>query len=201
MNRRNMAFGALAALAAAAGVSVAWWRHGHDGSDDQTGPGVKPPAGPVAGAAASQPRFSETSAVALENFWTLNFDDPAGNPLAMASLRGNPLLVNFWATWCPPCIEELPLLDSFYRSYQSKGWQVIGLAVDQPSAVQKWLKSRPLSFPVGMAGFQGTELVKSFGNASGSLPFTLVVSAAGSVIARKTGKVTPDELQVWAARG
>ena len=201
MNRRKMAFGAVAALAAAAGVSVAWWRQGRDSSEDQAGPGTKPTASPVAGAAASQPTSSETGAAALENFWTLNFDDPAGNPLAMASLRGKPLLVNFWATWCPPCIEELPLLDSFYRSNQAKGWQVIGLAIDQPSAVQKWLKSRPLSFPVGMAGFQGTELVKSFGNASGGLPFTLVVSAAGSIIARKTGKVTPEELQLWIARG
>ena len=108
---------------------------------------------------------------ALRNFWNLSFETPTGQALSMASLRGKPLLVNFWATWCPPCIEELPLLDSFYRATHGKGWQVIGLAVDQPSAVQKWLLSKPLSFPVGMAGFQGTELVKSFGNTTGSLPF------------------------------
>lgn len=198
MNRRNMALGAVAAVAGAAGVGVAWWQQGRDGRAGLTG---QPLTAPAVGTAASQASSNEMHSEALRDFWNLSFETPAGQALSMASLRGKPLLVNFWATWCPPCIEELPLLDSFYRTNQGKGWQVIGLAVDQPSAVQKWLLSKPLSFPVGMAGFQGTELVKSFGNTSGSLPFTLVVSAAGGVIARKTGKVTPDELQRWLARG
>lgn len=198
MNRRNMALGAAAAVAAAAGVGVAWWRQGRVGGAGSAG---GPAAGASAGAAASQPGLNELSLDALRNFWTLSFETPDSQSLPMASLRGKPLLINFWATWCPPCIEELPLLDSFYRTNKAKGWQVLGLAVDQPSAVRKWLQGKPLSFPVGMAGFQGTELVKSFGNTSGSLPFTLVVSAAGAVMARKTGQVTPDELQLWLARG
>ena len=198
MNRRNLALGAAAAVAAATGVGVAWWRQGRDGGAGSAG---GPAAGASAGAAASQPGLNELSLDALRNFWTLSFETPDSQSLPMASLRGKPLLINFWATWCPPCIEELPLLDNFYRTYKDKGWQVLGLAVDQPSAVRKWLQVKPLSFPVGMAGFQGTELVKSFGNTSGSLPFTLVVSAAGAVMARKTGQVTPDELQLWLARG
>lgn len=193
-----MALGAAAAVAAAAGVGVALWRQGRDGGAELAAGSA---AGAPAGAAASQPGLNELSPEALRDFWTLSFETPTGQSLPMVSLRGKPLLVNFWATWCPPCIEELPLLDSFYRTNQSKGWQVLGLAVDQPSAVRKWLQGKPLSFPVGMAGFQGTELVKSFGNTSGGLPFTLVVSAAGGVIARKTGKVTSDELQQWLTRG
>lgn len=195
MNRRNMALGA---VAAAAGVGVAWWQQGEGGRAGSAG---QPVAGPAVGTAASPSGSNEMNPEALRDFWNLSFETPTGQSLPMASLRGKPLLVNFWATWCPPCIEELPLLDSFYRTNQGKGWQVLGLAVDQPSAVRKWLQSKPLSFPVGMAGFQGTELVKSFGNASGSLPFTLVVNAAGAVIARKTGIVTPDELQQWLAQG
>ena len=192
-----MALGAAAAVAAAAGVGVAWWRQSRDG-------GAVSAEGPAAsasdGAAASQISLNQLSPEALRDFWTLSFETPTGHSLPMANLRGKPLLVNFWATWCPPCIEELPLLDNFYRTNKAKGWQVLGLAIDQPSAVRKWLQGKPLAFPVGMAGFQGTELVKSFGNTSGSLPFTLVVSAAGAVMARKTGKVTPDELQEWLAR-
>ena len=62
--------------------------------------------------------------------WDRSFPAPDGSALALATLRGRPLLVNFWATWCPPCVEELPLLSSFYNENKANGWQLIGLAVD-----------------------------------------------------------------------
>ena len=70
----------------------------------------------------------DSQAVA-EAFWKLSFDSPSGVPFAMTSFKGKPLLVNFWATWCPPCVEELPLLDYFFQENKSKNWQVLGLAV------------------------------------------------------------------------
>ena len=196
MNRRKMILGGAAVGAAAAGVGAAWWQ----------GRGDLPLVGPGAGAGAdagsqslAQPGRSGQDPDPIRDFWAMSFDSPDGQSLAMSSLRGKPLLLNFWATWCPPCIEELPLLDSFYRANRATGWQVLGLAVDQPSAVRQWLQRKPLAFPVGMAGFQGTDLGKSLGNASGGLPFTVVFGAGGGVLARKTGKVTPDELQQWAS--
>jgi len=108
------------------------------------------------------------------------------------------LLVNFWATWCPPCVEELPLLDYFYQENRDKNVQVLGLAVDQPTAVRTWLQAKPLHFPVGMAGLGGTELSKSLGNIAGSLPFTAVFSATGGLLHRKVGKVLPEDLALWA---
>lgn len=128
----------------------------------------------------------------------MSFDAPDGQPQAMRSFRGKPLLLNFWATWCPPCVEELPLLDAFYQEQKANGWQVLGLAVDQPSAVRKWLQAKPLSFAVGMAGLGGTELSKSMGNLSGGLPFTVVFGASGALLHRKTGKVSKDDLAQWA---
>ncbi len=136
---------------------------------------------------------------AADGLWSLTFDTPAGSTLAMQSLKGKPLLVNFWATWCPPCVEELPLLDGFYKSNSSKNWQVVGLAVDQPSAVRNFLQKTPVSFPVGMAGLGGTELGKALGNAGGGLPFTIVLNADGVVGHRKMGKVSPEDLARWAA--
>ena len=75
--------------------------------------------------------------------------------------------------------------------------QVIGLAIDQLSAVRKFLGRLPLSFPVGLAGLQGTGLVKSMGNAGGGLPFSLLVDRAGDVAARKIGKLEPADLEAW----
>ncbi|MCW5653049.1 TlpA disulfide reductase family protein [Hydrogenophaga sp.] len=131
-------------------------------------------------------------------FWLGEFDGPNGEKLRMADLRGKPLLVNFWATWCPPCVEELPMLNAFHRANAARGWQVLGLAVDQPSAVRGFLQKLPLVFPVGMAGLGGTELSRSLGNATGGLPFTVVFGASGEVLHRKIGKVSDADLAQWA---
>ena len=178
-SRRNLVFGGVAALAGLAGVGVAWQKFQ---------PHSVAPAADAVGTARGAP----------DPFWGLNFDTPDGKNLALDTFRGKPLLVNFWATWCPPCVEELPLLDSFYNDQRTKGWQVLGIAVDQPSAVNKWLQAKPLSFPVAMAGLNGTELSKTLGNLSGSLPFTVVFGASGELLHRKTGKVSPQDLAAWA---
>lgn len=133
-----------------------------------------------------------------EQLWPLRFETPSGSTLAMESLRGRPLLLNFWATWCPPCVEELPLLDAFYRENSSKSWQVLGLAIDQPSAVRAFLQRTPVSFPVGFAGLGGTELAKALGNLSGGLPFTVVIGAGGEVLQRRMGRVTAADLAQWS---
>ena len=182
MNRRNVLYGGVAALAGLAGAGVAWWK-----LEPQE---VKAPAPP--GVAAGKPGD------ATDAFWSLSFDTPDGKNLSMSSFRGKLLLVNFWATWCPPCVEELPLLDYFYQENKDKNLQIVGLAVDQPSAVRTWLETRPLNYPVGMAGLSGTELSKSLGNLAGSLPFTAVFSASGQLIHRKIGKILPEELAQWA---
>ena len=178
MNRRAALYGGVAAAAGLAGVGVAWWRS----------PSVAqsvPPAPTVSKEGESDP------------FWGLSFDTPDGKSLAMNSFRGKLLLVNFWATWCPPCVEELPLLNAFYRDNKSKNLQILGLAVDQPSAVRKWLAARPLDFAIGMAGMEGTELSKSLGNQAGSLPFSAVFAPSGQLLHRKTGKVSAEDLALW----
>ncbi|OBS31789.1 redoxin [Tepidimonas fonticaldi] len=169
MQRRAMTIG-IAAAAAALGAGVAGWR--------------LTPGAPAAGAE--------------QALWSQQWDRPEGGTVAAAAFRGRPLLLNFWATWCPPCVEELPLLDRFYRERQADGWQVLALAIDQPSAVRQFLQRQPLSFPVGLAGFGGTDLGRQLGNDNGALPFTVVFDRAGRIAHRKLGQVKPQDLQAWA---
>ncbi|MDB5742878.1 MAG: putative thioredoxin family protein [Polaromonas sp.] len=180
MNRRNMLYGGAAVAATLAGAGAAWWTS-------------RPHGSPSAGGAAQAAKTAE----AAKAFWTLSFDTPDGKPLPMSAYHGKLLLVNFWATWCPPCVEELPLLDFFYQENKDKNLQVVGLAVDQPSAVKTWLQTRPLNFPVGMAGLEGTELSKALGNSSGGLPFSVVFGTSGQLLHRKVGKILPEELVQW----
>lgn len=130
-------------------------------------------------------------------FWSQSWESPNGQLLAAADLRGRPLLVNFWATWCPPCVEELPLLDQFYQSRRAQGWQLLGLAIDQPSAVRAFLARRPLSFPIGLAGLGGTELSRELGNSNGGLPFSVLFDRAGRLVERKLGRLHAEDLERW----
>jgi thiol-disulfide isomerase/thioredoxin len=134
---------------------------------------------------------------AVQNFWSQEFERPEGGILSMQALRGKPLLVNFWATWCPPCIEELPLIDAFYKKNLAKSFQVVGLAVDQPSQVRRFLTQKPLQFPNGLAGFTGTELGKSLGNAESVLPYSLLFDAKGRLLTQKAGKLERKDLEAW----
>lgn len=167
--RRQLLLAAVGVVAAAGGAGVAWWR-------------LSP-----------KPEAEN----ALADFWGMQFETPAGGVMAMAALQGRPVLLNFWATWCPPCVEELPLLDAFHKENAANGWQVLGIAVDQPASVQSFLVRQPLSFPVVLAGSGGAALSKSFGNLTGGLPFSVLLGSDGSVRGRKIGKLSMQDLALW----
>lgn len=138
------------------------------------------------------------TADAAESFWQLSFDTPAGATLATASLRGKPLLVNFWATWCAPCVREMPEIDRFHRDHAAKGWQVLGLAIDGPTPVREFLTRVPVGFAIGLAGLEGTDLVRQLGNERGGLPFSVAFDRQGRIAQRKLGETSYDELAGWA---
>jgi thiol-disulfide isomerase/thioredoxin len=115
----------------------------------------------------------------------------------LADLKGQPLILNFWATWCAPCVKEMPLLDGFYREHRARGWQVVGLAVDSPTPVREFLGKLPVSFPIGLAGLNGVELSRSLGNPSGALPFSVLFDRGGRAVVRKLGLLKPADLADW----
>ena len=180
MNRRHWLMGGAGAAALAAGV--AWQQR--QGADVG-------PAGAAAGGAG-------TSGTAEGGVWQMRFDQPDGGVLDMATLRGKPLLLNFWGTWCPPCVKEMPELDRFAKQFGPQGWRVVGLAVDNPKAVREFLARTPVSYTIGLAGFEGSELTRTLGNTQSGLPFTVAFNRQGTVSHRKAGATTLEELSGWA---
>jgi thiol-disulfide isomerase/thioredoxin len=132
-------------------------------------------------------------------FWALRFPTPEGGELRLDAYRGQMLLLNFWATWCPPCVREMPVLDRFQRAQVGRGWQVIGLAIDGSTPVREFLARAPVGYPIGLAGLGGTTLVRQLGNESGGLPFTVVVDSRGHLRHRHLGELSEDVLKGWAA--
>ena len=175
MKRRTWLLGGTGAAAAAAGL--AWQRWREAASDD-----------------------SAPSAVALAatGLWQMSFEKPEGGTLAMAGLRGQPLLLNFWGTWCPPCVKEMPELDQFSKQFGPQGWRVVGLAVDNPKAVRDFLARTPVSYTIGLAGFEGSELSRTLGNDQSGLPYTVAFGRDGALLRRKAGATSLDELTRWA---
>ena len=174
VRRRSLLFGGVAAAAAGAGIWRSLW--GQKGGY------------PLNGVPGS--RLGDA-------FWQMQLANVRGGELSLKALQGRPLIVNFWATWCPPCVAELPMLDAFFREHSVNGWHVVGLAIDHPESVQKFLARVPVSFDVAVIGMQGTALLRQLGNNDGSLPFTLVVNAGGTVLGRKKGQLVQDDLLGW----
>ena len=142
--------------------------------------------------------WRQRGAGVADELWVSTFDTPDGQRLTLASLRGQPLLLNFWATWCPPCVREMPALDRFARDFAAQGWRVVGLAADEAEPVRKFLARAPVSYAIGLTGFAGIELSRRLGNVSGGLPFTLLFDRDGRLLQRHMGETRYEQLAGWA---
>jgi peroxiredoxin len=135
--------------------------------------------------------------MSAEAFFAQTFNDLDGQPTDMARWKDRIVVVNFWATWCPPCVEEMPDLQRIHDEYSSRGVTVIGLGIDSPSSLKRFRDEHLLSLPLFAAGVSGSELGRALGNPSGALPYTVLVDREGRIVQARLGQVQPAELRRW----
>ena len=125
---------------------------------------------------------------------TLVLPDLQGREQPLAQWRGKVLIVNFWATWCAPCREEMPHFVEIQKRDGPKGLQFVGIAVDQADKVRGFAQEIGLNYPALIGGFGAIELSKALGNDLSALPFTVVIDRRGNVVHTQLGLLRPDKL-------
>ncbi len=118
--------------------------------------------------------------------------DLTGQMQSLQSYQGKPLVLNFWATWCPPCVKEMPELNELSQRYPQV--QFVGLAIDTQRNVTRFLETVPVDYAVYITGHRGVQMMKSLGNTAGGIPYTLVLNADGSVAEHVIGQINQAEL-------
>ena len=108
--------------------------------------------------------------------------------------RGKVVVVNFWATWCAPCREEMPEFIRAQKDLGPKGLQIVGIAVDQADKVRQFASEIGLNYPTLVGGFGAMELSKTLGNTVQALPFTVIVDRKGAIVHTQLGVLKPDKL-------
>ncbi|WP_027213199.1 TlpA family protein disulfide reductase [Burkholderia sp. WSM2232] len=186
MNTRRILIGAVVAVIAAASGVLAnhWLGRGGGGAASQDG---------VTELAHAAPSSNKEDPVA--QLWSTALTSPDGKPQTLTALKGRPIVVNFWASWCGPCVEEMPALSQLQHEYAGKGIQFVGLGVDSEKNVQDFLQKVKVAYPVYVTGFGGAELARAFGDTAGGLPFTVIIDAKGAIRSTKLGQIDPKAMK------
>ncbi len=129
------------------------------------------------------------AASAVSGLWQLNFPDSQGHEQPLSQWRGQVVVLNFWASWCAPCREEIPDFVALRTQYRPKGVEFVGVAIDNPANVTQFLQRLPVNYPVLIGEGAAHTLARQLGNASGALPYTIVFDRDGRVALRHLGRL------------
>lgn len=130
-----------------------------------------------------------------DSFGSASFPDLSGTRRRLAEWRGKVLVCNFWATWCAPCREEIPMLIAAREKFLSSGVEIVGIALDNAVKVREFSLTYKISYPILLAEADGLELMRRIGNSSGGLPYTVFASRKGVLVHRKLGALKQGDVE------
>jgi len=179
MKRRTILLGA-GGLVAMATAGWAAWR-----TSSRSAPAANRAVG-----AASEPARASAKPRALYDARLPGLD---GQEFSLSTLKGRPVVVNFWATWCAPCVQEMPHLDSMAKELPEI--KFVGIGIDTAQNIAQFVAKLPVTYQLLVAGHAGIAMVRELGNSAGGLPFTLLFDANGSIFDSILGQVEPTDLR------
>ena len=159
---------------------------------------AEPAAAPTAAAALTPDGQADHEHEALaDSLPEIVLDDLTGTPTALASFAGQPLLINFWATWCAPCVREIPMLKRFHE--EDPSIRVVGIAVDRFDDVVEYAAEMEFNYPVIVGQTDGINAMATFHNDAGAMPFSVFTAADGAVLGSHSGELHEEHLEILSA--
>jgi thiol-disulfide isomerase/thioredoxin len=135
------------------------------------------------------------SRAAVERVYATRLADLKGDAQPLAQWRGKVLVVNFWATWCAPCREEIPVFVRLQERHGPRGLTFVGIAIDQPDKVASFAQEFRINYPMLIGNLETLELLRQVGNKAGVLPYTLVIDREGKLVTREPGGLKENKLE------
>jgi len=143
----------------------------------------------------SEDKIQASKSESTQALFAATFPDENGKPQALNQWQGKIIVLNFWATWCPPCREEMPELSILNTQYRDKNVVVLGIATDDIGLVKEFTKTTKVSYPLLAADMEGSNLAFSLGNTQDVLPYTMIIKADGTVAKTFFGRISKPLLE------
>jgi peroxiredoxin len=135
------------------------------------------------------------SPMAVKGLMDLSLPDLTGKTQRLAQWQGKILVVNYWATWCAPCRQEMPAFSRLHDKYAAKGVQFVGISIDSAEKVEAFQKETPVSYPLLIGSMSTMESAVALGNINQGLPYTAILDSQGNLVATKLGRLAEDKLE------